>query len=305
MARTRVSERQPPKKAPAAAALLAGGGAGRDGLVMVSPGSLSPNPFQPRTEFPEEALKDLAASIAQDGIIEPLVVRPLVDGKYQIIAGERRWRASKLAKLKQLPAVIRECSDQEMELLALEENLHREDLNDMDRSRALSSLKEKLGLTWDQLAKRVHLSKRRVLMLAGLQDLPEDLQGQVAEGKLTEKHARALGGLESATQQRQFASAIQKEGLSGDRAIKAAQLLQKDPEADIKAAVKAVAKPKAAPKRNSRSERTSRAAQQFTEALAAVEPEKLTLAERKRLAAELAALGEAVQKIVGQLTGEA
>jgi len=306
MARTPISKRQAPKKAPAAAAAFLSGSAtaGRDGLLSLSPAALSPNPFQPRTDFPEESLKELAASIARDGILEPLVVRPNGDGQYQIIAGERRWRAAKLAKLAQVPAVARECSDEEMELLALEENLHREDLNAMDRSRALSGLKDKLGLTWERVADRVHLSRRRVLMLAGLQDLPEDLQGLLSEGALTEKHARALGGLQGVREQRQFAKAVQAEGLSGDRAIKAAQRLQKDPERDIRAAVQSAAKPKASPKRNARTERTSKAAAQLKEALEVVEPDRLTAAERKRLAGELMALGKAVREMVEQLGGE-
>lgn len=270
---------------------------------MVSPRDLEPNPYQPRESFPDDTLKELAASIAQDGLIQPLSVRPCGNGKYQIIAGERRWRAAKLAKLRQLPAVINDCADEDMELLALEENLHREDLNDVDRSRALTSLKDKLDLTWSELAKRVGLSRRRVLMLAGLQDLPEDIQKQIAAGKLTEKHSRALGRLETVREQRQFAKAVQREELSGDRAIAAARLLQKDG-GSIDRAVKAVAKPKAAPTRGTRITRVSTAAAQFKEALGTVDPDKLSATERRRLAADCASVIEATQRLVEQLDKE-
>ena len=270
---------------------------------MISPRDLEPNPYQPRESFPDDTLKELAASIAQDGLIQPLSVRPCGNGKYQIIAGERRWRAAKLAKLRQLPAVINDCADEDMELLALEENLHREDLNDVDRSRALTSLKDKLDLTWSELAKRVGLSRRRVLMLAGLQDLPEDIQKQIAAGKLTEKHSRALGRLETVRKQRQFAKAVQREELSGDRAIAAARLLQKDG-GSIDRAVKAVAKPKAAPTRGTRITRASTAAAQFKGALGTVDPDKLSTAERKRLAADCASVIEATQRLVEQLDKE-
>ena len=299
--RISVSERQPPKKSPAASALI--GGTTRDGLVIVSPRDLKPNPYQPRESFPDDTLKELAASIAQDGLIQPLSVHPCGNGKYQIIAGERRWRAAKLAKLRQLPAVINDCSDEDMELLALEENLHREDLNDVDRSRALTSLKDKLDLTWSELAKRVGLSRRRVLMLAGLQNLPEDIQKQIAAGKLTEKHGRALGRLETVKEQFQFAKAVQREELSGDRAIAAARLLQKDG-GSIDRAVKAVTKPKAAPTRGTRITRASTAAAQFKEALGTVDPDKLSAAERRRLAADCASVIEATQRLVGQLDKE-
>jgi len=272
---------------------------------MISPQDLTPNPYQPRASFDEEQLQELAASVAQDGIIEPIVVRPDGNGKYQIIAGERRWRAAKIAKLTQLPAIIRDCSDEETELLALEENLHREDLNDVDRGKALKSIREKLSLTWEQLGKRVGLSRRRVLMLAGLADLPEDVQKQIAEGTLTEKHSRALGRFQDSEQQRQFLEVIQREQLSGDRAIQAARLLQKDPERDMERAVQAVAKPKATPKEDARSVRASNAGAQFMTALNSVELNKLSPTERKRLAGELTVVIQAAQQVVEQLGQEA
>ena len=296
--RVSIAERQTtPKKAPAAPALLTH--RSREGLVMVSPRDLEPNPFQPRRSFGEEKLQELAASIAQDGIIEPIVARQGTNGKYQIVAGERRWRAAQIAKLKQLPIVLNNCSDSEMEILALEENLHREDLNDLDRGRALKTLRDKLNLTWEQLGKRMGLSRRRVLMLAGLADLPEAIQAEVQAGRLTEKHTRALGQLKDAGQQQEFVQAVQREQLSGDRAISAARILQKDARGDVDKAVRAVAKPaaKGKPQRS----RVHTAGTQLLGALRQVEPAKLSAAERKSLATELASLIEAAQKVIKQL----
>ncbi len=296
--RVSIAERQTtPKKAPAAPALLTH--RSREGLVMVSPRDLEPNPFQPRRSFGEEKLQELAASIAQDGIIEPIVARQGTNGKYQIVAGERRWRAAQIAKLKQLPIVLNNCSDSEMEILALEENLHREDLNDVDRGRALKTLRDKLNLTWEQLGKRMGLSRRRVLMLAGLADLPEAIQAEVQAGRLTEKHTRALGQLKDAGQQQEFVQAVQREQLSGDRAISAARILQKDARGDVDKAVRAVAKPAA--KGKPQSSRVHTAGTQLLGALRQVEPAKLSAAERKSLATELASLIEAAQKVIKQL----
>ncbi len=269
---------------------------------MVSPRDLEPNPYQPRGSFDQEKLKELAASIAQDGVIEPIVVRPRDNGKYQIVAGERRWRAAQFAKLKQLPVIINDCSDADMELLALEENLHRADLNDVDRGKALKSLKVRLNLTWDQLGRRMGLSRRRVLMLAGLADLPEEIQEQIEQGRLTEKHSRALSRLKDARQQKQFLEVVQREQISGDRAISAAKLLQKDPSGNVERAVKAVARPAAAAaKGGTHGTRARAAGSQFLEALSKVDPDKLSAAERKLLAADLASLIETAQRVMKQL----
>ena len=300
--RVSIAERQLPKKALAASVFMPE--TAREGLVMVSPRDLQPNPYQPRGSFNEEHLKELANSVTQDGIIEPIVVRPHGNGKYQIIAGERRWRAAQIAKLRQLPAIINDCSDEDMELLALEENLHREDLNDVDRGRALKSIKSKRNLTWEQLGKRVGLSRRRVLMLAGLANLPEDIQKQIAQGKLTEKHSRSLNRLKGHEQQRQFLEVVQREKLSGDRAIAVAKRLQEDPSGDIQRAVEAVVKPITAPSEHSRSVRVSQAAAQFKKALDAVHPDNLSAAERQCLATELHVLIVTAQRAVEQLNGK-
>jgi ParB family chromosome partitioning protein len=298
--RVTIDERQKTaRKTPPKPTILAG--APREGLVMISPRDLEPNPFQPRGYIDEEKLGELAASIVQDGIIEPLVARPGSNGKYQIIAGERRWRAAQIAKLSTLPVVINPCSDEEMEILALEENLHREDLNDVDRGKALRSLKTHLDLTWEQLGKRVGLSRRRVLMLAGLADLPEDIQTQIEQGKLTEKHSRAISQLKDPKQQKRFIEAIQREKISGDRAISAARLVQKDPEVSIEQAVKSVVRPAPKANTNVQGSRVQAAGRGLTEALAQIQPGKMSSTERNQLASELAALAQSIQEVVEQL----
>ena len=270
---------------------------------MVSPRDLEPNPFQPRGSLNNEKLNELAASIAQDGIIEPIVARPGKNGKYQIIAGERRWRASQIAKVRSIPIVINNCSDDELEILALEENLHREDLNNVDRGKALKSLKERLELTWEQLGKRMGLSRRRVLMLAGLVDLPENIQAQIEQGKLTEKHSRAISRLETPEQQKQFMEVIQHENLSGDRAISAARLLLENPSLTMERAAQRVARPQAAEKGDVHGAQARAAGSRFVELLAKVKPDELSAAERKLLVAELTSLIDTARGVAKTLKG--
>lgn len=267
---------------------------------MASPRDLEPNPYQPRGSIDEEKLNELAASIAQDGIIEPIVARPGSDGKYQIIAGERRWRAAQIARVKSIPVVINRCSEEEMEILALEENLHREDLNNVDRGKALKSLKAHLNLTWEQLGKRVGLSRRRVLMLAGLANLPEEIQTQIEQGKLTEKHSRAISRLEDTGQQKQFIEVIQRERISGDRAISAAKLIQENPKVGIERAVKTVSRTKTTEKEDVDTQ-VRTAGKHFAEILAQVRPDNLSSTECKLLASELAALIKTAQGVMKRL----
>ena len=298
--RTSLADRHSPKNAPVATSLLSP--TALEGMVMVSPNDLQHNPYQPRSSFDEERLRELAASIAQSGLIEPIVVRPGKNGKYVIIAGERRWRAAQIAKLKQLPVIVNDCSDDDMELLALEENLHREDLNDVDRGRALKSIREKFGLTWEQLGQRVGLSRRRVIMLAGLPDLPEDIQEEIAQGRLTEKHSRALSKLKDGDQQRRFLAIIQREQLSGDRAIAAVNAFQRDPTSNIDHAVASVAKTKGVSEKSSRNTRSIiKAEAQLIAALDRVRVDGLSADERATLMKELITLIDVAQRIVGQL----
>lgn len=151
-----------------------------------------PNRKQPRKQFDDEALSELAASIAQHGVLQPLLVRPMTDGSYQLVAGERRWRASRLAGLTEVPVVVREMTDQEAAQLALIENLQRQDLNPMEEALGYRTLMETYGMTQDETAAVVNKSRPAVANALRLLRLPEPVAELVTEGKLSAGHARAV-----------------------------------------------------------------------------------------------------------------
>jgi ParB family chromosome partitioning protein len=154
------------------------------------------NPFQPRTNFDEDALKELAKSIQEKGVIQPITVRKIKAEKYQIVAGERRWRASKLVGLKKMPAVIRDFDDQEMLEIALIENIQREDLNPVEEARAYSEMLEKFDITQSELAKQVGKSRSNVSNMIRLLKLADKVKNHLQQGAITIGHARALLSLE-------------------------------------------------------------------------------------------------------------
>lgn len=151
-----------------------------------------PNRDQPRKQFDDAALRELADSIAQHGVLQPLLVRPLTDGSYQLVAGERRWRASRLAGLTEVPVVIREMSEKEASAVALIENLQREDLNPMEEALGFRSLMETYGLTQEETAAVVNKSRPAVTNALRLLHLPTPIAAMVTEGKLSAGHARAI-----------------------------------------------------------------------------------------------------------------
>jgi ParB family chromosome partitioning protein len=155
-------------------------------------GLIKPNPNQPRTNFDQEALDALAASIDASGVIQPLLVRPLHDGSYELVAGERRWRAAQQAGLEKVPAVVRNAEQAERLEMALIENMVREDLNPVDEARACAALVEELGLSKEELAQRVGRSRPAVSNLIRLLDLPDEALGLLESGALSEGHGRAL-----------------------------------------------------------------------------------------------------------------
>jgi ParB family chromosome partitioning protein len=163
------------------------------GVHTVPVGALTPHPHQPRRRFDETALDELAASIGAQGIIQPIVVRAHGHG-YQIVAGERRWRAAQRAGLDEVPVVIREFSDSETLQIALVENIQRQDLNAIEEAQAYRRLLGEFGHTQEALAKVVHKSRSHVANLLRLLDLPEPVQARVVEGTLSMGHARALIG---------------------------------------------------------------------------------------------------------------
>lgn len=163
--------------------------------VTLNLDELEANTNQPRTEFNDETLKELADSIAKHGIIQPIVVKPLSSGKYKIIAGERRYRASKMAGLKEVPVIIKDISDAEIMELALVENLQRENLNALEEARGYKSLMDNYGLTQAQVAEAVGKSRPYVANTVRLINLPDAVIEKLESGEITAGHARAMLGL--------------------------------------------------------------------------------------------------------------
>lgn len=163
--------------------------------VFLKISDIEPNREQPRKDFNEEALRELADSIATHGVLQPLLVRPLAGGGYQLVAGERRWRASRMAGLSEVPVVIREMTDSEMTQIALIENLQREDLNSVEEALGYKSLMDAYNLTQDEVAKAVGKSRPAVANVMRLLNLPEEIQDMLKEGEISAGHARALLGI--------------------------------------------------------------------------------------------------------------
>ena len=184
------------------------------GSVSLPLAQVEPGLKQPRKRFDEETLADLADSIRTHGIIQPLTVRRLSSGYYQIIAGERRWRAAKLAGLSEVPAVIIEADDRKVMELGLIENLQREDLNPMEEAMGYRTLMEEYALTQEETAQRVGKSRPAVANALRLIALPDAIRHLVEEGQLSAGHARALLSISSSTLQKKLAQKIIAEGLS-------------------------------------------------------------------------------------------
>jgi len=166
---------------------------------------IKPNPKQPRTNFDPEALAGLAASIESSGVIQPLLVRPLADGSYELVAGERRWRAARQAGLEKVPAVVRDSAQAERMQVALIENMVREDLNPVEEARACAALVDDLGLSKEDLARRVGRSRPAISNLIRLLDLPDETLALLESGELSEGHGRALLGASGTDLRRRLA----------------------------------------------------------------------------------------------------
>lgn len=185
-----------------------------EGSVTLPISQVEPGLNQPRKRFDQEALADLAESIRIHGIIQPLTVRRLSTGYYQIIAGERRWRAAKLAGLTEVPAVIMEADDRKVMELGLIENLQREDLNPAEEARGYQTLMEEYGLTQEQVAQQMGKSRPAIANTLRLLALPEDIMKLVEEGHLSAGHARAILGAPTPAMQRQAAKKVVEGQLS-------------------------------------------------------------------------------------------
>lgn len=185
----------------------------RAGATEIPVTQVSPNPHQPRQAMTEESLAELATSIREHGVIQPLVVTQVGD-EYQLIAGERRWRAAQLAGLMTVPALIKETTPQQMLELALVENVQRADLNPLEEASAYRQLMDEFGLTQEEVAARVGKSRTAVANTVRLLRLPDDLKEALAGGRISEGHARALLSLATARLQRQALATIEKRGLN-------------------------------------------------------------------------------------------
>ena len=175
---------------------------------------IEPNPDQPRTHFERAALEALAGSIATAGLLQPLIVRPLPGDRYELVAGERRWRAAQEAGLERVPAVIRSSPEDERLQQALIENMVREDLNPVDEARACAALVDDLGISKEELARRVGRSRASISNLIRLLDLPDDVQRLLERGELSEGHGRALLQLSDQAARRSVAKRAAAEGWS-------------------------------------------------------------------------------------------
>lgn len=185
----------------------------KDAITMINIDELRSNPYQPRKDFNEEALKELAESIKEHGVFQPIIVKKAIKG-YEIIAGERRVKASKLAGLKEVPAIIRDFNDTQMMEIALLENLQRENLNAIEEAIAYKKLIETLSLTQDSLAKRLGKSRSHITNMLGILTLPESIQKDIIDKKISMGHARVLSKIESKEQQLELAKRIVEEGIS-------------------------------------------------------------------------------------------
>ena len=185
----------------------------KDSIQNIKLDELRANPYQPRKTFDEEALQELSDSIKEHGVFQPIIVKKGIKG-YEIIAGERRVKASIMAGLKEIPAIVRDFNDQEMMEIALLENLQRENLTAIEEANAYKKLQENLNITQEELAKRLGKSRSHITNMLGLLSLPNDIQKDVQEKNISMAHARILSKLENKKQQEDLVKKIKKEKIS-------------------------------------------------------------------------------------------
>jgi ParB family chromosome partitioning protein len=203
--------------------VLVGGVAGEPELLHIPIDAIHPNPRQPRRRFEPEATSGLAASLRHEGILQPVVVRPRAAGGYELIAGERRWRAAREAGLETLPSLVRHVDDRETLLLALVENVAREDLSPVEEARAYATLVDEFELSLGEVAERVGRSKPGVSNRLRLLELPEEVLWMLARGELTEGHARAVLAVPDDDARLRLARRIARDGMTVRGAERAAR----------------------------------------------------------------------------------
>ena len=206
--------------------------------VAIRLSEIEPNRGQPRKQFDEDALSELAASISQHGVLQPLLVRPLPNGRYSLVAGERRWRAARMAGLTEEPVVVREMTDQEAAELALIENLQREDLNPMEEAFGYRTLMDTYGMTQEDAAKAVNKSRPAVANALRLLNLPDELAVMVHSGILSAGHARTLLSFETKAEQLAAAKAAVEQDLSVRALEKMAKAARAKPSTERKSTVR-------------------------------------------------------------------
>lgn len=187
---------------------------GNEAVSMVQVGLIDPNPFQPRKEFSDSELEELAQSIKQQGVITPVTLRQMPDGRYQLVAGERRLRASKKAGLKEIPAYVRTATDIQMMEMALVENIQRSDLNAIEVAQAYRQLIEECRLTQDQLSERVGKDRSTISNYLRLLGLPAETQEALASGRISMAHARVLAGVDDIERHKEILQAIEERHIS-------------------------------------------------------------------------------------------
>lgn len=185
----------------------------KDEITMVDLSELRSNPYQPRKIFDEQALEELANSIKEHGVFQPIIVKKSIKG-YEIIAGERRVKASLMAGLTQIPAIVRDFNDTQMMEIALLENLQRENLTAIEEATAYKKLQETLGLTQEELAKRLGKSRSHITNMLGLLTLPDTIQEDISTKKITMGHARVISKLDDYNQQQELVDKVINEGIS-------------------------------------------------------------------------------------------
>lgn len=195
-------------------ALIPAATPGSSGLLTLRLTAIEPNPRQPRGQFNDAALEELAHSLREVGMLQPIVVRPAGDGRYELVAGERRYRAARLAGLEEVPAVVRTTLDGDLLTEALVENIHRADLNPMEEAAAFQQLLDDFGVTHEQLAAKLGKSRPAISNALRLLTLPAALQEFISSGKLSAGHARALVALDDSAAQTRVARRVIADGLS-------------------------------------------------------------------------------------------
>ncbi len=200
---------------------------GRDGVLEINVADIGPNRFQPRQVFNKKALESLAASLKSNGLIQPIVVRKGEAGAYELIAGERRWRAAQMAGFLKIPAIVKSAEDRQLMEWALLENLQREDLNPIEKAQAYERLISQFSLKQEAIAERMGIDRSSVSNFLRLLQLPKELWNEIAGGRLSMGHAKAILSLDKKAAQLSLAAEIVAKKMSVRQAEKAAQTLKK------------------------------------------------------------------------------